>query len=172
MRTLQMVLNILTALIRTIFMRVNRKKEYGDAGLLDIPSLKIRVPLYYSGEKSAQEITDDSNSAACLLWGGLTVIADHSHQGTFSMLNLAKEGKTVAVIDDGRTQKEYLCSSSQVGHLTLSEYGNELYDAEWAEVFGQNDGGLCIYTCIAKSARDVMDVRLTFWVPYSGAQTE
>lgn len=172
MRTLQMVLNLLTALIRSIFMRADGKKVYGDAGLLDIPSLKIRVPLYCPGEKSAQEITDDRYSAACFPWGGLTVIADHSHQGTFSMLNLAKAGKTVAVIDDGHAQKEYVCSSSQVGHLKSAEYGNELYDAEWAEVAGQNDGGLCIYTCIAKSARDVMDVRLTFWTPYSGAQAE
>ena len=165
MRTIQMLLNTAAALIRTLLAPVNRKKTYGDAGLLEIPSLRISVPLYYPGVRSAQEITDDKNSAACFPWGGQTVIADHSHQGNFSMLNLAKAGQTVATVDSENGRQAYLCSRSQVGHLKTTEYGNELYDEEWAKVAGQNPGGLCIYTCIAKSARDVMDVRLTFWTP-------
>lgn len=138
-------------------------KVYGTHGRLEIPSLFISVPLYDSRGADNQRVVDNPNSAAYMHWQKQDAIADHASQASFSNLNMVKPGKTVATIDLRNRQEKYLCVNSQIGHIRLSPNGNRIFDANWNSANFQNEGGLCIYTCIQRSSEDVMDVRLTYW---------
>lgn len=140
-------------------------KVYGTHGRLEIPSLFISVPLYDSKGADNQRVVDNPNSAAYMHWQKQDAIADHASQASFSNLNMVKPGKTVATIDLRTRQEKYLCVNSQVGHIRISPNGNRIFDANWNSANFQNEGGLCIYTCMGKSAEDVMDIRLTYWRP-------
>ena len=139
---------------------------FGTSGRLEIPELEIGVPLYDSRGQDKQAIVDAENSAIYMNWGTQQCIADHTYQSNFVNLNKAIVGKTIAFIDDGTNRRAYCCVSSQIGHIRIGmNGGNTLLDANWELVYPQNYGGICIYTCLRKSADDVMDVRLTFWQP-------
>ena len=139
--------------------------KYGSQGRLEIPELAIGVPLYDTTTGSAQKIVDDENSAAYLFWGDQIAIADHSSQANFNNLNNAVPSRTTAyIVRPGRTER-YVCAQTQIGHIKIGSSGNQIYDCKWRPVYQQNRGRLTIYTCIQKSAQDVMDVRLTYWAP-------
>ena len=144
---------------------IQRPLVYGTHGRLDIRNLFISVPLYDAktgAEK--QQVVDDPNSAVFFKLGVQSVIADHASQANFQNLNLAKPGMTARIYDREK-ETVYRFKESQVGHIRISPLGNRLFDKNWQQVATQNEGGLCIYTCIGKSADDVMDVRLTYWQP-------
>ena len=141
-------------------------KKYGTYGRLEIPELSISVPVYKAENGNQQKLCDDINSAVCLNWGSSIAIVDHCDQANFSNLNYVKVGQTVATVDQETSQKQYRCIRSQVGHLKIQPSGNRLYDSSWTPVYNLNPGGLTIYTCLHKSAADVMDVRLTYWMPF------
>lgn len=142
---------------------------YGSHGRLEIPRLLISVPLYDANGANKQRVVDDTDSAVYFRFGYQDAIADHSNQANFQNLNLAKPGM-LAVIDQGETKTSYKLVQSQIGHIRISPLSNQLYDQDWNPVALQNAGGLCIYTCIRKSADDVMDVRLTYWQPVETRQ--
>lgn len=146
---------------------VQRPKIYGSHGRLEIAELGISIPLYDATDSSGtQRIVDRQDSAAYIHWIKQDAIADHANQSNMANLNMAKAGRTIAVIDLGGEQLAYRCVSSQVGHIRLSPDGkNRIFDANWNRANLQNEGGLCIYTCMHKSAEDIMDVRLTYWRP-------
>ena len=129
---------------------------------LAIPKLLIAVPVEERMFGNGQDILDKENLAVSFHWNKLMVIADHNHQSNFKNLNKAKEGTKAYLIDKKKIEM-YVCDSTQVGHITLSPHGNRLYDSEYMPVHLVFDSGLCIYTCIEKSADDIMDVRLTHW---------
>lgn len=144
---------------------VQRPLVYGTHGRLEIRSLFITVPLYDAGTGAEkQKVVDDPNSAVFFHLGMQDVIADHACQANFQNLNMAKPGMT-AVIDQKETKTTYRMVQTQVGHIRMTPLGNRLYDQNWNAVGLQNEGGLCIYTCMGQSADDVMDVRLTYWQP-------
>lgn len=145
--------------------RMLSAKVYGTHGRLEIQELNISVPLYDARGLASQRVVDNRNSAAFMRWQKQIAIADHCDQANFSNLNKVRAGSTTAVIDLRNTQERFICVSSQVGHIRLAESGNRIFDRNWNPANTQNEGGLCIYTCIEKSAPDVMDVRLTFWRP-------
>lgn len=146
-----------------------RPLVYGSHGRLEIPSLYISVPLYNAmNGAERQRVVDSQNSAAYFDFGSQGVIADHASQANFQNLNMARAGM-IATIDERYRQTSYQLVQSQVGHIRISPLGNRLFDQNWNQVAGQNEGGLCIYTCIGKSAEDVMDVRLTYWQPVNTA---
>lgn len=140
-------------------------RKYGTHGRIEIPELGISVPLYDSVNGNSQELCDNADSAVCMKWSSQIAIADHCNQGNFSNLNKARVGRTIATIDQQDKKEHYRCVRSQIGHIRISESGNRIFDSNWAPAYKQNAGGLCIYTCIEKSAPDVMDVRLTYWQP-------
>ena len=129
-------------------------KKQGTHGRIEIPSLRIGVPLYNSN-RNAQEIVDAKNSAVFLEWKDQVAIADHSGQDGFERLAKAIPYKTMACINY-KGKEYYLCTKKQVGHIVNSK----IYDSNWQNV---KSDGLVIYTCIGKSAEDVMDVWLTYW---------
>ena len=155
----------LKAIIYKSFKAIVRPKIYGTYGRLEIPDLKISVPVYKAQGGNSQKLCDDINSAVCLNWGNQIAIADHCDQGHFSNLNNVKVGITIATIDLQTSQKQYRCIKSQIGHIRISKEGNRIFDANWLPVYSQNPGGMTIYTCINKSQVDIMDVRLTYWQP-------
>lgn len=147
---------------------VEKLKVYGSSGRLEIPELDISVPLYDTSVGSAQRIVDNLDSAVYLRWGnGQIAIADHSNQANFSNLEHAKAGESKAFIDSGTSRVQYVCYRSQVGHIKTDVGGNSIFDEAWNPVFWQNAGGLTIYTCIHRSAPNIMDIRLTYWKPVS-----
>ena len=130
---------------------------------LKIPTLSINVPIYDRVSGSGQEIIDRADSAVRFKQGPLTIICDHCTHANFMRLNAAVPEHTRAFIVKGIFNRErYVCTGSEVGHILISDSGNRLYDSQWRHVY-QTHEGLCIYTCMRKSAEDVMDVRLTFW---------
>ena len=139
------------------------RKLYGDRGRLEIPDLDISVPLYDTYGKDSQKIVDTYNSAAYLHWGEQVAIADHASQANFIRLNQVREGITDAYIVNQGAREKYVCYQSQVGHIQTVNGKNQIYDAKWRSVFTQNTSGLTIYTCMQRSAPDVMDIRLTYW---------
>lgn len=148
---------------------VVKPKVYGTHGRLEIPELFISVPLYdATGGADRQRVVDDPDSAVFMHWQKQDAIADHASQGGFSNLNMAKVKRTIATIDQQTHKQSYVCVNSQIGHIMISAIGNRIYDENWEPAYTQNNGGLCIYTCIRKSANDVMDVRLTYWQPING----
>lgn len=143
-----------------------KPKVYGNRGRLEIPSLNISVPLYDTSVGSAQRIVDNQDSAVILRWVSQYAIADHSSQSNFQNLNYAKPGITTMSIETKTAKDEYKCVKTQVGHIKIGSVGgNTIYDENWQPPNNQNQGGICIYTCIHKSAPDVMDIRMTYWQP-------
>lgn len=159
--------------ITDFFCSFKRKKKsevkpelFGSKGLLEIQDLGIKVPLYDTSVGPAQTIVDAENSAVYLRWGnGQIAIADHANQQNFSNLEKAIPGRTIAHIRTYDSDKEFICYQVQVGHIKTSASGNSIFDADGNPVFWQNPGGITIYTCIRRSASDVMDIRLTYWHP-------
>ena len=146
----------------------------------------ILVPLYERTVGNGQEIVDRENSAVIFHWNDLSVIADHSHQSNFSNLNKAIPLKTIGYIFSNNTTKlecdskqtkptkivahislnrmtKLLCDDTQVGHILLSDSGNRLTDKNNHLVHTVFHDGYCIYTCIQRSAPNIIDVRLTHW---------
>lgn len=133
---------------------------------LFIPSLFIFVKLTpVASSNLAQEAVDKYNSAAIWNWNNLTLIADHNNQANFKNINKAIPGKTKLYLLD-KVNRKFICDKTEVGHISnlrVDNTGGKLCDANWNSIFRQNLDGLMIYTCIRKSAIDVMDVRLTHW---------
>ena len=138
---------------------------YGTRGRIEIPELNISVPLNGTESGGAQEVIDREDSAVYLIWPNNITIADHCHQANFSNLNKAIPGRTKAYIVTPDSKKGYFCYKTQVGHIKIGATSNTLYDQNWEAVYEKNGGGLTMYTCIERSAPDVMDVRLTYWKP-------
>lgn len=148
----------------SVMKRPRGMKVYGSQGRLEIDELDIGVPLYDTANGDAQALIDNEESAAYLRWYGQVAIADHANQANFSNLSWAVPGKTVAVIDRKAAQDRFVCYRTQIGHIRIGARGsNQVFDEDWKPVHGQNNNGLTIYTCIGKPAKDVMDVRLTYW---------
>lgn len=125
---------------------------------LTIPTLFISLPCEERKQGNGQNIMDRPNCAVCWKWGNLTVIADHSQQG-FNRINRAIVGRTRAYY----ARKGYICDVSEIGHIYITNEGNRLYRADGCPVNKAWAGGLCLYTCISKSAPNKVDVRLTHW---------
>ncbi len=142
-----------------------KPKTYGTYGRLEIPELQISVPVYKTENGNAQAICDKKDSAVYLNWGNQFAIVDHCDQANFSNLNRVRVGLTMATVDLQTSKKQYRCVKSQIGHLRISNTGNRLFDKNWVPAYDQNPNGLTMYTCMHKSAADVMDVRLTYWQP-------
>lgn len=158
-------MRILRAIKRNFSKIALKSKVYGTYGRLEIPELQISVPVYKTQNGNSQKLCDDENSAVYLNWGNQFAIVDHCHQSNFSNLNKVKVGITTAIVDQKTSQKKYRCIKSQIGHIRISSGGNRLFDENWVPAYGQNPGGMTIYTCTTKSAPDVQDVRLTYWMP-------
>lgn len=138
---------------------------YGTYGRLEIPDLNISIPLNGIELGPAQKVIDLEDSAIYLKWPNQVVIADHCHQANFSNLNKAIPGHTKAYIaTDPENKKWLVCCKTQVGHIKIGEKSNALFDHDWIPVYQNNSSGFTMYTCIQKSAPDVMDVRLTYWM--------
>ncbi len=148
------------------------KKKYGTHGRLEIPELHISVPLYDAHDGNQQEIVDEPQSAVYMRWGQQGAIADHSNQDRFSNLNRVRPWHTIATIDRQSAKEKFRCYRTQVGHIRTAEGANRIFDSGWKPVYAQNPGGLCIYTCIGRSAEDVMDVCLTYWLPVAEEEVE
>lgn len=139
-------------------------KEFGTYGRLEIPELRIAIPLNASHGGDAQKIVDARNSAAFIKWRYQEVIADHVSQGNFKNLILARPGNTKAYIlyaDGGRAP--LLCTQTQTGHIRIEDGKNKLFDESWAPFDKQNAGGIVIYTCKGLRKGNVQDVTLTYW---------
>lgn len=144
---------------------VPKVKIYGSKGRLEIPALNISVPLYDTSIDSAQKLVDNQNSAAYLRWPAQNAIADHASQANFSNLSNVVVGTTTMSIETPNNATKYRCVKSQVGHIKTANGSNTIFDENWESPYVQNAGGICIYTCLGRSAPDVMDIRLTYWQP-------
>ena len=136
-------------------------KIYGTHGRIEIPSLSISLPLY-EASTNAQKIVDDKNSAAFIKWLDQDVIVDHSGQDGFERLEKAIPKSTIAyvVYNNGKSTERYICTKKQIGHIKTVGGKNKLLDSQWQH---PKSGCLLMYTCIKKSAPDVMDVWLIYW---------
>ena len=137
------------------------KKTYGDHGRIEIPDLKISLPLY-NGKNNPQEVVDRKNAAAFLEWPDQNVIVDHTGQDGFERLASTVPLQTIAYIDFGTKKEKYICTKKQIGHLLLGDK-NKIRDANY--VFPKSPG-LIIYTCKGLSQPNVMDIWLTYWKRY------
>ena len=140
-------------------------KIYGTKGRVEIPDLHISVPLYDTSVGAAQQIVDNQNSAVYLHWPAQNAIADHASQANFSNLSNVIVGSTTMSIETPNNARYYRCVKSQVGHIKTTNGSNRIFDENWESPYIQNTGGICIYTCLGRSAPDIMDVRLTYWQP-------
>lgn len=142
-----------------------KKDEKVPDARLFIPQLDIAVRVFKRPVATAgngQEIVDAIDSAVYFNMGALEIIADHCDQSNFGNLVHSEIGKTKAFLVWKDHDCEYECVGVEVGHITIAGVGNRLYDGNWNPIYTHQDG-LCIYTCLEKSAPDVMDVQLTFW---------
>ena len=142
------------------FWKKPKVKTYGTHGRIEIPALKIRFPVYEAANGNAQKIVDDKNSAAYINWHTQIAIVDHSGQDGFERLAKAQPGVTTGHIDFQNRTERILCVKKQIGHILLGEK-NKLVDANWQPA--DSHGGVVMYTCIKKSASNIMDVWLTYW---------
>lgn len=128
-------------------------KNDGSMGRLYIPSVGVNVAIY--GDYT-QETVDREDSAA-YLYGetkyGQEIIADHVHQG-FSGIKKAIPGSTTLYIDFGEYQTHYICVDNFKGYNT----GNDLTNLNGTSITGQNNNGLCLYTCNSDGT-----ITITFW---------
>ncbi len=141
------------------------EEKYGTHGRLIIPDLNISVPLNGIELGSAQHVIDLEDSAVYLKWPNQIVIADHCTQANFSNLKKAVPGRTKALIVTPDSKEEFACCRKQIGHIRIGQSSNALYDRDWIPVYKTNSGRLTMYTCISRSAPDVVDVWLTYWRP-------
>jgi hypothetical protein len=86
---------------------------------------------------------------------GYTLIMDHSGQDGFERLSKAVPYKTIAYLN----KDAYICINKQVGHIYLGP-PNRLVDENWQSI---KYDSLILYTCLQKSAENIMDVQLTYW---------
>lgn len=140
-------------------------RRYGNAGRVEIPELNIGVALYDTRTGAAQQIVDNPESAVFLHWEEQKAIADHNNQSNFANLNRVRPyGTAMYLISVNGMREKYICVSSQIGHIKINEHGaNTIYDSKWESPRHKNRGGVCVYTCIQRSAPDIMDIRLTYW---------
>ena len=138
-----------------------KAKIYGTHGRIEIPSLYVSLPLYDT-HGNAQEVVDMKNAAAFIQWVKQAAIVDHSGQDGFERIAKAIPGSTLAYIEynDGKVKERYVCTKKQIGHIRTENGKNKIYDADWKTPVSN---GLVMYTCIKKSAANVMDVWLTYW---------
>ena len=136
-----------------------KQKLYGSHGRIEIPSLRISLPLY-DAKNNAQQIVDTKNAAAFIKWSTQDVIVDHSGQDGFERLARAIPNSTTLYIEYINKPKEtYICTQKQIGHIQIGTK-NKLLDSKWKP---PQSGGLILYTCIKQSSPTVMDVWLTYW---------
>jgi hypothetical protein len=124
-------------------------------GRLSIPSVGVDVAVY---DDYTQSTVDNEDSAAYLYGAdiyGQDVIADHVHQG-FSGIKKAVPGSTYAYLNFGTHTKSYVCTKNFIGYNT----GPDLVDLNGQSISGQNNGGLCMYTCNSDGT-----ITITFWQP-------
>ena len=138
-----------------------KSKTYGTHGRIEIPSLFISLPLYDT-HGNAQEIVDMKKAAAYIQWVKQAAIVDHSGQDGFERIAKAIPGQTLAYIEykDGKIKERYICTKKQVGHIKTINGKNKIFDSNGKTPVS---GGIVMYTCIGRSAPDVMDVWLTYW---------
>lgn len=136
------------------------KSRPGMIGRLTIPSIELSVALFYGDITSAsqsQPIVDAKDSAAYLegatAYYNQILIADHVHQG-FSAIKKATPGVTEATIDFGTRVEKWICTKVFIGYNT----GRDLVDLNGNSINGQNDNGICMYTCNSDGS-----VTITFW---------
>lgn len=138
-------------------------KVYGDEGRFEIQRLGIAVPLYAANNiDDAQRIVDKQNSAVLLRWATQMVSADHSSQ-KFSRLKHVRVGDMAFIEKKDGKKRPFQCVKTQVGHIRTENGVNKLYDANWQKV-SLRKGILTVYSCLGKSAPNVMDVTLTYWI--------
>lgn len=136
------------------------KSRPGMLGRLSIPSVGLDVALFYGDVRDSsqsQRVVDASDSAAYLSesdeYYGQILIADHVHQG-FSAIKQSVPGTTEAIIDFGTHVEKWICTRIFIG----MNVGSNLVDMNGIGIEGQNDGGICMYTCNFDGS-----ITITFW---------
>lgn len=138
-------------------------KEFGTYGRLEIPELKIAIPVNLSNG-NAQKVVDARNSAVYIKWPFQEVIVDHVSQGCFWNLNLVQPGHTKAnIIFENGDHFSLICTQIQTGHIIIENGKNKLYDEKWDPFRKQNAGGWVIYTCKGFRHGNIQDITLTYW---------
>jgi hypothetical protein len=121
--------------------------------------LRISIPLNDADNANSQYIVDRKDSAACMKAKNYMLIADHSGQDGFERLGNVVPHTTVAYINMQTYKERYVCIRKQIGHIIIGEK-NKLVDANYNPI---SEYDLVMYTCIKRSAKNVMDVWLTYW---------
>ena len=119
---------------------------------LTIPSVGVNVGCFW-GTNNLQTLVDASDSAALFSYGGMTIVADHRHQG-FSAMKSSSIG-TKAYMDYGDHTEEYVCIANFKGHNT----GHALTDNNDTNISELYPGYLGMYTC----NENWQNVTITIW---------
>ena len=119
---------------------------------LTIPSVGVNVGCFW-GTNNLQTLVDASDSAALFSYGGMTIIADHRHQG-FSAMKNSSIG-TKAYMNYGDHTEEYVCIANFKGHNT----GHALTDNNDTDISELYPGYLAMYTC----NENWQNITITIW---------
>lgn len=145
-------------------------QERHTSGRLYIDDIEIDVALIMpesvqTGDaygKLSQWIVDQKDGAVLLKdtedYYGQLRIADHNIHG-FDKLKKCVENETTAVIHQGTHIVTLLLTKLQDGY----NIGADLTDLNGQSIAGQNDGGICMYTCNRNGT-----IVLTYWTITSG----
>ena len=129
----------------------------GDAGMLLIDDVGIRVPLFLTDVVEepdyTQKVVDRENSAAYIKYKDVYIIADHVGQD-FSNLSNVKPG-TKAVIKNGDTKETYECVELIKGRNNV----DMIEDINGTKITELAKDRLAMYTC----ADTWEDILLTLW---------
>lgn len=131
----------------------------GMVGRLFIQSVGINVAIFQTSicRNETQDIVDAKDSAAympdALEYFKQIIIGDHVYQGFDKIKNVCP-GETIAYIDFGNHTQSYICTKKFIGRNT----GSDLVDLSGASIAGQNDNGLCMYTCNYDGT-----ITITYW---------
>ena len=119
---------------------------------LTIPSVGVNVGCFW-GTNNLQTLVDASDSAALFSYGGMTIVADHRHQG-FSAMKNSSIG-TKAYMNYGDHTEEYVCIANFKGHNT----GHALTDNNDTDISELYPGYLAMYTC----NENWQNITITIW---------
>lgn len=131
----------------------NPVKHPDYAGVLQISSVGIKVPLVIAEDsETAKFVVDKANCAALMkdidqivdnpaerTW----LIGDHNYQ-RFRNLPRVEVGAEVTITNSDGTVKKYVVTDKFIGY----NFGSDMTYENGASIWNDNEGGITLYTCV------------------------
>lgn len=133
------------------------EEKFGDAGRLYIGNL-YSVALYTSsGNRTAQSIIDEEDSAWYYQNWSSTIIGDHFSDG-FYRIRLLKPGSTCYILQEDGFRQDFVCVRVD---LEGQNTGTDVLDSNGNSAFDDPDSDMFMYTC--NPGTDWHSVTVVYW---------